>query len=264
MPFKRYMTLEEFKAFMVMDDDTVEFLTDRPADSIVVYAEGALKGRSQFFVKKGTRLHDLMNYISVDKEYANLDAVFLKRVSVAEQQAAALADSLFRLQQNSLTANSQTAGEAEIRIKEATLIDGFVQRAQNAEQQGIVAVSNNGKIESVYLQDSDIIVIPNVTDVVLITGQVIAPNTVIYNPSYQLADYLKSAGGLNDNADEEHILVFKANGHVFNVAETSIEAGDTLMVLPVYSSKNLEFAKALTQIFYQIAVGTRAILQPLF
>jgi hypothetical protein len=54
------------------------------------------------------------------------------------------------------------------------------------------------------------------------------------------------------------------NGHVFKAEQTAIEPGDTIMVLPLYSSKNLEIAKAVTAIFYQLAVGTRAILQPLF
>jgi protein involved in polysaccharide export with SLBB domain len=247
-----------------MDDDTIEFLSDTPSDSIVVYAEGALKGRSQFFVKKGTRLHDLMNYIAVDKEYANLSAVYLRRVSVAQQQAAALADSLFRLQQNALTASSQTEGEAQIRIKEAELIDKFVERAKGLVQKGIVAIANKDKIENVYLQDADILVIPTVTDVVLITGQVIAPNTVIYEKNYKVEDYLRLAGGLGNNGDKDNILVFKMNGHVFKAEQTAIEPGDTIMVLPLYSSKNLEIAKAVTAIFYQLAVGTRAILQPLF
>ncbi|TDT92049.1 protein involved in polysaccharide export with SLBB domain [Pseudodesulfovibrio indicus] len=263
-PFKKYLTLDEFKYAKVMDEDTVEFLSDSPAEMIVVYVEGAIAGRSQFFVKRGTRLHALLNYIAVDKTYAKLDSIYLKRISVAEQQAAALADSLFRLQQNSLIANSQTAGEAEIRIKEAALIDDFVKRAANAEQKGVVAIANKGKVEDVFLQDGDIVVIPRVTDVVLITGQVLAPNTVVYNKDYQLEDYLKLAGGLELSSDENHILIFKSNGFVEQVADASIEPGDTIMALPVYRSKNLEFAKALTQIFYQIAVGTRAILQTAF
>lgn len=263
-PMKRYMTLEEFKSFRVMDEDTIEFLSDKPSGEIVVYAEGALKGRSQFFVKKGTKLHELMNYVAVDKDYANLKAIYLKRVSVARQQAAALADSLFRLQQDSLTASSQTVGEATIRVKEAELINKFVEHAKKIHHMGVVAISNNGVVEDVFLQDRDIIVIPTMTDVVVVAGQVVAPNTLIYNKNYQIEDYLKSAGGISSNGDPKNILVFKADGHIIKVAEAAIEAGDTIMVLPMYKSKNLEFARALTEIFYQLAVGSRAILTPLF
>lgn len=260
-PFKKYLTLDEFKYTKVMGEDTVEFLSDNPSEMIVVYVEGALAGGSQFFVKRGTRLHTLLNYIAVDRTYAKLDSIYLKRISVAEQQAAALSDSLFRLQQNSLIASSQTAGEAEIRVKEAALISDFVKRAANAEQKGVVAIANKGRVENVFLQDGDVVVIPRVTDVVLITGQVLAPNTVVYNKDYKLEDYLKLAGGLERSSDLKNILIFKSNGLVEQVADATIEPGDTIMALPVYRSKNLEFAKALTQIFFQLAVGTRAIFQ---
>jgi len=263
-PLKKYLKLDEFENFLVYDTDTVEFIYDEPSDAITIYADGALDGRSQFFVKKGTRLHDVLNYIQVDKGYAKLNSIYLRRLGVAKRQGAALQESLFRLEQNALTSSSDSVEEASIRVKEAELISKFVERAKRVEPQGVVAISHDGVVENVYLQDGDIIVVPNHSDVVLISGEVVVPNAIVYKNGYGVKDYIAMSGGLSNNADEDNILLFKTDGRIFDANINGIEAGDAIMVLPKYESKNLQFAKDLTQIFFQIAVGTRAVLTPIF
>lgn len=259
-PLKKYLTLKEFEDFPVYDNDTIEFIYDQPSDAITIYADGALNGRSQFFVKKGTRLNDVLNYIEVDENYADVNSIYLRRYDVAKRQAAALQESLFRLEQNALTSPSGSVDEATIRVKEAELINQFVERAKNIQPQGVVAISNKGVVENVYLQDGDIIVVPSRSDVVLTSGEVVVPNAVVFNAKYSVEDYIAMSGGFSNKADQENILLFKADGHIGDALIDPIQAGDSIMVLPKYESKNLQFAKDLTQIFFQIAVGTRALV----
>jgi protein involved in polysaccharide export with SLBB domain len=260
MPIRAYLTLQEFENYPVFDNDTLEFIYDEPAETITVYAEGALDGPSQFFVKKGVRLLDLLNYIKVDKSYAKLESIYLRRYDVARRQSAALQESLFRLEQNVLTSTSDSVDEATIRVKEAELISQFVDKAKKVEPQGIVAISHKDGIENVYLQDGDIIVIPGRSDVVLISGEVVVPNAVVFNEKYTVKDYVAMSGGYGHKADTDNIILFKSDGRVDDAIKGTIEPGDAIMVLPKYERKDLQFAKDLTQIFFQIAVGTRALV----
>jgi len=260
VPLKKYLTLKEFKNFPVYDNDTIEFIYDQPSDAITIYADGALNGRSQFFVKKGTRLNDVLNYIEVDKSYSDVNSIYLRRYDVAKRQATALQESLFRLEQNALTSSSSSVDEATIRVKEAELINQFVERAKRIQPQGVVPISNNGVIKNVYLQDGDIIVVPSRSDVVLTSGEVVVPNAVVFNAKYSVENYIAMSGGFSNKADQDNIILFKADGHIGNARTDRIEAGDSIMALPKYESKNLQFAKDLTQIFFQVAVGTRALV----
>ncbi|SOB62127.1 conserved protein of unknown function (plasmid) [Pseudodesulfovibrio profundus] len=263
-PLKTYLSLDEFETFAVHENDTIEFIYDEPSEAITIYAEGALDGRSQFFVQKGARLHDVLNYIKVDKNYAKLDSIYLRRYEVARRQSAALMESLFRLEQNALTSSSATAEGASIRLKEAQLISKFVQRAKKIKPQGVVSIAHDGQVENIYLQDGDIIIVPNHSDVVLISGEVIVPNAVVYKTGYTISDYIGMSGGFGNKADPKNIILFKADGRILDANKDLIEAGDAIMVLPKYETKTLQIAKDLTQIFFQLAVGTRAILTPLF
>ena len=117
--YHTYMTMAEFRSFTLHDEDIVEFHADTPGNTIMVGATGAILGNSRFPVVKGTTLRQLLQYIQVDANLASIEAIYLRRQSVAEQQKKTIQDSLIRLEQRALTATSQSVDEANIRIKEA-------------------------------------------------------------------------------------------------------------------------------------------------
>ena len=258
VPYMNYIPIEEFAGYRIQDGDIIDFVSDVPAKAITIYAEGALEGNSHFLVNKGTKLYDVLNYIAVDRRYADLSAIHLRRMSVAMRQKMAIDEALYRLEQTSLTAPSATAEEAQIRAKEAEMIQIFVKRAQNVKTKGVVVLSDGDTLKNIYLEDDDIIVIPPKNDVIMISGQVISPATVVYDPSYKLADYIEQTGGYEENADEDRILVVKPDGRVAEAKDVALGPGDHIMVLPRYDSKNFQMVKAITEVLYKITVGAAA------
>ena len=256
-PFNCYLTLSEFANARLSDGDSVEFVTDARGRTIMTAVSGAIRGESRFPVKNSTSLRDLLAYVQVDPAIAETDTVYVRRHSVAQQQKAILADSLRRLEQSTLTATSATTEEAEIRIREAELVQDFVKRAAQLTPDGVVVVSRNGKINDLLLEDGDEVVIPQKSDVVQISGEVAMPKAVTFEKGMTIEDYLKSAGGLTDRGDEENILIARMNGEVGPVAELGVRPGDRVLVMPRVDTKNLELAKGIMQILYQIAVATK-------
>lgn len=259
-PFNTYLPLTEFHKIALEDGDTVEFHADTPGDTIMVAAFGAIVGASRYPVHKSTRLLELLETIPVEPELANMSGIHIKRRSTAIAQKKALNDALRRLEQTSLNATSSGVEEANIRVREAELISQFVVKARNIQPSGIVVVGRDGLLSDIYLEDGDVVVIPTKSDVVLISGEVLMPKALVFNGQKDVDDYVDNAGGFSTRADKRHILVVKPNGEVFRSGDTDVAAGDQILVLPLIDTKNMQVAKDITQILYQIAIATSVVL----
>lgn len=256
-PFNVYIPITDFAQFQLEDGDTVEFVADKRGRTIMAAITGAIQGASRFPVRKDTTLKSLLQYVEIESNIADTSAIYIRRQSVAAQQKAIIADSLRRLEQSALTSTSSSVDEANIRVREAELIQDFVRRASTLEPDGVVVVSRGGTIKDLLLEDNDIIVIPQKSDVVHISGEVMIPKAVTFEKGMKLQEYLESAGGLSDRADKNNILVAKQNGEVGKVENMGIAPGDRILVMPRFDSKNMQLAKDFTQILYQIAVATK-------
>lgn len=259
-PFNRYFSIEEFKTFTLSDSDIVEFVADKPGETIMATVTGAIICASRYPIRKTMKLRDLLRQIEVEPELAATDAVYLRRKSVARDQKAVIQDSLRRLEQTALTSTSSTPEEAQVRVKEAELIQDFVKRASQLEPDGVVVISRRGQISDLWLEDGDEIVIPQKSNVVMVTGEVVLPKTVAFERGMSLDDYLAAAGGVSSRANDEQILVVKQNGEVGLCESLGIEPGDRIMVLPKIDTKGILVAKDIMQIIYQIAVATKVMV----
>lgn len=259
-PFNRYFSIEEFKTFTLSDSDIVEFVADKPGETIMAIVTGAIISASRYPIRKTMKLRDLLRQIEVEPELAATDAVYLRRKSVARDQKAVIQDSLRRLEQTALTSTSSTPEEAQVRVKEAELIQDFVKRASQLEPDGVVVISRRGQISDLWLEDGDEIVIPQKSNVVMVTGEVVLPKTVAFERGMSLDDYLAAAGGVSSRANDEQILVVKQNGEVGLCESLGIEPGDRIMVLPKIDTKGILVAKDIMQIIYQIAVATKVMV----
>lgn len=256
-PFNEYVPLQAFKTMRLADGDSVEFVADSRGSTIMTSVSGAIQGASRFPVKNSTSLRSLLAYVETDPALADVSAVYVRRQSVAQQQKTILEDSLHRLERSVLTATSATNEEAQIRVREAELVQDFIRRAAKLTPDGVIVVSRGGKVSDLLLEDGDEIVIPQKSDVVQISGEVLLPKAVTFDSAMTSEDYVKSAGGFTDRADKKNVLVVRMNGEVGPLAELGVHAGDRILIMPRVDTKNLELAKSITQVLYQIAVATK-------
>ncbi|MDG3088666.1 polysaccharide export protein [Vibrio hannami] len=259
-PFSVYITYYKFKDFDLQDGDKVIFNDDLHAQIIDIQVSGSYLGPSYFAVKNTAHLHDLLHYIPIDKHLADFDSIYILRESVAQRQKELIEDSLNRLERTVLTAPASSDGEAAIRVQEAQLILQFTERARQIEPLGKVIVSENGNTANILLEQGDQIVIPPKTDLIQISGEVLMPQAVVYNPNATIDDYIAWAGGFSDRANDTRIAIVRANGLVEFTDGKDIRKGDQIMVLPKVDSKTMQAVKDITQIIYQIAVAANVVL----
>jgi protein involved in polysaccharide export with SLBB domain len=255
-PYVSHLPLNAFRALELEDGDRALFAADAAGDVIMVGTRGAVRGTARFPVRRGAALSEVLKYIAVEPAVADLRSIYIKRKSVAERQKKTVDDALRRLEQSAFTVTSSSAEEAQIRAKEAEMISRFVERARAVETEGIVVLDNADLI----LEDGDIIVVPEKSDVVMVGGEVRLPQTVVWSKKRGFDDYIKSAGGYSGRADTSFSLIIRRNGSVARSDETDVMPGDQILVLPKAESKIMQAIKDVALVLYQVAVSGRFAL----
>lgn len=122
-------------------------------------------------------------------------------------------------------------------------------------------ILNEKNLDSVLLEDGDVINIPEKSSLVMVHGEVLFPNAVSWEKGLSPQDYLEKCGGLTQKTSNAKIIVIRQNGAAENAEDVgSLNPGDELMVLPKYESKNIEVTRGISTILYQLAVGAKVIL----
>ncbi|UBM57633.1 SLBB domain-containing protein [Marinilongibacter aquaticus] len=65
---------------------------------------------------------------------------------------------------------------------------------------------------NIIVQDGDSLVVPKISGIVKVSGQVLSPTSVAYDPSFSFSDYIAQAGGYTDSAFVKRTFVRYANG----------------------------------------------------
>ena len=254
--------LAKFSSTTLASGDMVEFMTDHSAAVVRVNIVGEHNGQKALVVPKGTTLGNFVKMINFNKQ-SNEEAIQLFRKSVAKMQKELIMSHLRELESIALTSSSSTAQEAQMRAAESKSILEFIERAKQVEPKGQVVISEGQGLEDIVLQEEDTIYIPTKDNIVIVQGEVSIPGAFTYIKNARISKYLEMAGGLSTRADRSRVIVVSANGKAEKYGASSgasVNAGDSILVLPKVEGKNIQITSVLTQILYQIAVATKVIV----
>ncbi len=82
-----------------------------------------------------------------------------------------------------------------------------------------------------------------------------AMRALVYLAGDRAEDYIARVGGYSNRADKEQLLVVRRSGEVLRNVRDDIRPGDEIMVMPEVPVKNLQIAKTIFQILFQIAIA---------
>lgn len=253
-----YRPLSEAAQLMIQDGDEVRLTSDKYPGTILVRIEGAHMGERTLVLPYGSRLRDALARVQPAPQ-ANVQAVQLYRKSVAARQRELLDASLRSLETYALTARSATSEEASLRTREAELLLQFIERAKNIQPRGQVVLASREQVPETPLEDGDVLRIPERNNLVLVSGEVLFPNALVWDARADAEDYIQLAGGFNQGADRSRVLVMRQDGVVSADTGAALQPGDEVMVLPKIETKNVEITRGITQIVYQIAVSAKVL-----
>ncbi|MET3066004.1 polysaccharide biosynthesis/export family protein [Atlantibacter hermannii] len=259
MKRSEYYPLSSAPGRSLQDGDKLVVSSDRYAGTIQVRIEGAHSGEHAVVLPYGATMRQVLAQVRPNS-MSQMDAIQLYRRSVALRQKEMLDVSLQKLEQASLSAQSSTQEEARLRMQEAQLVSRFVAKARTVVPKGEV-VLNEKNIDSVLLEDGDVISIPEKTSLVMVHGEVLFPNAVSWEKGLDPEEYIEKCGGLTQKSGNSKIIVIRQNGEALNADDVKeMRPGDEIMVLPKYDSKNIEVSRGISTILYQLAVAAKVIL----
>lgn len=263
-----YHPLADAARVVLQNGDELVFTSDKKPGSITVRVEGEHLSRQEYVLPYGSRLGELLQQIQFS-ERSDQDSLQLFRLSVRERQKQMLQTSLRSLESTALTARSGTSDEARLRQDEADLLLQWVDRARKIEPSGQVVIAHSNA-QHLLLESGDVIRVPAKDDLVLVGGEVLFPNSLVFDRQFAVDDYIRRAGGYTQNADAARIVVAHRDGSftdvraktgVFSFArDVAIRPGDEILVLPKIDVKSRQIWKDMTQIIYQIAISAKVVL----
>lgn len=182
---------------------------------------------------------DTFKLIAAD-EYKRASAVAdLERLRMIFAPGSSLSGSL--LGSGSVTTNVQTGTSVDQAIATSLMSQSATMARQlgpdsltptgNMNARLAEAVRSPGGTDDLILMDGDVIVIPERPTTVSITGAVVVPSAVLFDPRADLRYYVERAGGLTNDADFENIIVVRATGALIRYKrDVKVELGDNIVV----------------------------------
>lgn len=108
------------------------------------------------------------------------------------------------------------------------------------------ALAEPGNVFDLVLQPGDMIKIPQMVSTVKISGDVLYPNTVIYQPGMKVKDYINQAGGYGTNAEKKDVYIVYLNGNVARAGRgTKLEPGANIIVPSKPEGKPFDWTKVM-------------------
>lgn len=104
------------------------------------------------------------------------------------------------------------------------------------------AIKNPGGVEDIVLRESDVLMVPQYTSTIKISGEVRYPITLNYKKGEKLSYYIKRAGGYSDRAKKSGVYAIYMNGGVSEISRNSsgdIKPGCEIVVPTKNASKKL-------------------------
>jgi protein involved in polysaccharide export with SLBB domain len=254
-----YHPLGVASSVKIRDGDEVTLTSDKYPGTILVHIEGAHLGERTLVLPYGAQLKDAMARLKPSPQ-ARVKAVQLFRRSVADRQRELLEVSLRNLETYALTARSSTSEEAALRGREAQQIVEFIDRARRVQPRGQVTLAQAAGAGDTLLEDGDVVRVPETSNMVMVAGEVLFPSALVYESGADLEGYVAKAGGYTQGADRARVVLVRQDGSIADAGKAQLQPGDEIMVLAKIETKNVEVARAITQIVYQTAVAARIAL----
>ena len=256
--------LEQADTFELQAGDRISVNSRNIERNLLIKISGEHLGTERIILPNDATFSQAIEKIE-PSSLSNMEAIQIFRESVAARQKELLKQSLDNLERKVLSARSSSLEEAKLRKAESETILDFIDRAREAEPKGQIILESIEAASDMRLENNDIINIPKKKDIVAVNGEVMFPNTQTFREDENIDEYIERAGGFTEMALTDKAIIIRPNGLVETVdirswRSPNIGPGDEILILPELDKKNMLFAKEITSIIYQLALGARVFV----
>ncbi len=232
------LALNSGKGFKLMPYDHVEVRKSpgyNAQESVSVRGEVLFDG-SYVLQKRNERLTDIIKRAGGILDEAYIKGAYLTR-RLSEDELASRREVLRLAMANSGLGMGDSIALSKINVSPTYNVGINLEKA----------IQNPGSHYDVVLQPGDALFIPEQQSTVKIAGDVMFPNTVVYEPGKKLSYYIDQAGGYGQRARKNKAFIVYLNGTVAKAKRgTPIEPGCQIIVPSKPDTSNTDWTKILT------------------
>lgn len=258
-----FVPFNKYKADKFLIDDESQFLYEP------VKISGAVKKPGEYYLSPSNTLSDLIDIAGGFKEEAYIfGGVLINKESITKE--ALYNKRLYDEAIKSLISLSQASSRVDI-SKILPILTEF----KNTPPSGRVVtefdnflLKNHPELD-IKLSSGDEIYIPYKSNIVHVFGEVLNSGSVTYNTNMSVKDYIESAGGLNDSADRQRVILVQANGiaskvnlrgSLFGKANDEVLPGAVIYISrDMRDIEGLDLAMAISPIVSSLAISLASI-----
>ena len=239
-----------------------------PQDRIIVYSQerkekkvsiqGQVYYPGEYTIVRGDRLSDLVKRAGGFTQYAYLQGIVFLRETIRVEKEKQVAEFIKNKEEMLNREEKRTEKESEQELIAQGKI--LLEQLKGMEIKGRIPLRIDNaetfvrKDYDIFLEDGDMIYVPEKLISVAVMGEVNLPTNIIFKKDYGLDDYIQKSGGYTRNADRRNIFLAKVNGMATrNVG--NIEPGDAIVVPFETKQKRFSVIRDIVQMFYQLSLG---------
>lgn len=244
----------------------------------VARIRGAVRFPGEYTFEKGERLSSLIERAGGFTDEAYLKGAVFSRKSIQQLQQEQLDQAIDRMEQQLFSRSAATieaslspesARQEEMAAKQRKAL---IEKMRSAKALGRISIqlepepteSFIGSLYDLLLEDGDVLLIPEMPGHVQVIGAVFNPTAFVYDSEETVKAYLRKAGGLTGESDEDELYILKVDGTAISRREADgfmrsfmsvkLDKGDTIVVPEkIDRISYMREAKDITQILFQIA-----------
>jgi protein involved in polysaccharide export with SLBB domain len=236
-----------------------------PAKHVII--EGKVNSPGKYFISDNESLSSLIKRAGGYKEnaYEFGGAIFRETASNSEKQFAQLTYFntvnfvISNLAQPGMKVNGEVgkllAEELRSRVTAGRVVTEF----------NLAKLANNPNLD-IVLEHNDKIVIPSLQKVVYLFGDFRLPANLTYDPNLSINDYIDMAGGINDSADKELIVIDPSGvSHVYKKSFLSKRDVELYPGSIIYASRDItkidgvRYAATVSPILSSLAISLASL-----
>lgn len=126
----------------------------------------------------------------------------------------------------------KTIPRADMTDKEYSYFKTVSRQSRGAVVADFATIFGGKQSDDIILKRNDVITIPERKNYIVLSGQVMNPGLIEYDPSYRVEDYIRLAGGFGWRALEGDVMVIRANTGEWVEPEDidALRPGDTIWI----------------------------------
>jgi protein involved in polysaccharide export with SLBB domain len=239
----------------------------------LVTMRGEFKRPGRYAIKRGERMSEIIARAGGLTPQAYPYGAVFTRESVKIREKLGFARTALALEGTLATALSSPDSGAISLGSASQAVSKLVDTLRSAEPVGRLVMESDPTVLQIrpdldiVLEPGDHLTMPKRPSSVTVTGEVLSPGALQFLPGLKAGEYIEMAGGLGQASDDGRIFIVLPNGTAkplsisyWNYDPVNIPPGSTVVVPRDATPFDfVSFAKNLTQILSQLAIGAASI-----